>query len=600
MKYCTQCGQALSTGSRFCINCGASVQQPAQTVTFEERDQLNDQTQSSVNEVHSKRSRRIISPKVIIGALLAVVIAMGGFWGWNSYGSTEVRTQKQLNLAIKYISENDYEKAILAFNEVIKIDPKEIKGYQGLARVYTLQGKYDEAKAAYDKGITAVNQDKQQTLQLGLAGMYIDQGQLDNAEKAFEEIKNSSPNCLEAYWGLAMVYQQQGDNNKAEAMLRQALEQNPNDYRGYNTLALFLKQNGKADEAFDNIVKSLSFEISQQEAYLILKDIFQGRYADLQIKASQLTANQPLAAMLKFCGFYLAEDYPQALTIYKDSLQQDQSNLKASIFAAIAIVKTGDLSGANAIIAKLDDKKLSDSLLSDLAEYYLSAGDQEKARTYAIKALQANPANLEAIALLQNLNSVDSSLNRYTAQALLYDWRPVVKIMEELINNQIQIPVNLDTLIRENTSIGTQKVETDLQKAVDTQPEVNTKSNQDQAVITVPSTKQPQSNLTSSTAIITQAQAQDLVIKLPEVQKLMAGGGNYQVGGHYTNKRGDLFYSYRTGYWNLANHFDVAGDYYVMAVTGNIYKAKFDRSGYLKYVNGSWVSTTDPVGSNEG
>lgn len=97
---------------------------------------------------------------------------------------------------------------ILAFNEAITIDPKEVKGYQGLAKVYTLQDKYNEAQSAYEKGLSAVPTDKKLPLQLGLAGMYIDQNKLSEAGKAYTTIINTSPNCLEAYWGLAQVYQQ--------------------------------------------------------------------------------------------------------------------------------------------------------------------------------------------------------------------------------------------------------------------------------------------------------------------------------------------------------------------------------------------------------
>ncbi|MEN6391159.1 MAG: tetratricopeptide repeat protein [Syntrophomonas sp.] len=72
--------------------------------------------------------------KILIGSLLALVLlAAGGFWGWQYFG-TEARTKAKLDLGVKYLSENDYEKAVLAFNEAIKIDPKEVKGYQGLAK----------------------------------------------------------------------------------------------------------------------------------------------------------------------------------------------------------------------------------------------------------------------------------------------------------------------------------------------------------------------------------------------------------------------------------------------------------------------------------
>ncbi len=371
----------------------------------------------------------------IIAAVVAVLVLAVGAGIWSQ--SSADRVQKQLDLAVKYICENDFEKAILAYNEAIKIDPREVKAYQGLARVYALQGKYDDAKAAYERGLAAVEAEKQITLRLGLAGMYVDQNKLAEAEKAFQEIKDANPNCLEAYFGLAMVYQQQGNNAKAESLLRQAVEKNPNDYRGYNTLALFLKQNGKAEEAFNNLVRSLTLEINQQEAYLVLSDMYKGRWSDLQAKVASVS-DQQTKAMLEFYAYYGAENYQKALDIYRVKLAGQAGNHKARVLAAIAMFKTGDAVGAAAMIKQLEGEKLNEWLLSDIACYYQIAGDNEKAKAMAVKALQANGINLEAVALLQTLNAGEAKY--YAAEMLLYNWKPVKKVKQELKARSLFVP----------------------------------------------------------------------------------------------------------------------------------------------------------------
>ncbi|MEQ8174801.1 MAG: tetratricopeptide repeat protein [Syntrophomonadaceae bacterium] len=363
---------------------------------------------------------------IITGLIVVFILAIGaGLW---SRGSAD-RAQEKLDLGVKYISENDFDKAILAYNDAIKIDPKQVKAYQGLARVYTLQSKYDEAKAAYDKGVAAVAMNDQNTLRLGLAGMYIDKGQLPDAEKAFQEIINGSQNCLEAYWGLAMVYQKQSDNSKAEATLRQAVAKYPDDYRCYNTLALFLKQNNKADDAFNNIVKSLSIELNQQEAYLILTDLYKGRWTELQTKLSTVS-NQQISGMLEFYMYYASADYPKVVNAYKTKLSGQSGNYKARILSAIAMFKSGDKSGSETLIKQVLNEKFNDWLLSDVASYYQVAGDNEKARLSAIKAIQANGTNLEAVALLHKMNTGDEK--KYATEYLLYNWKPVAKAKEDL------------------------------------------------------------------------------------------------------------------------------------------------------------------------
>lgn len=458
MKFCGKCGQELKDDARFCDSCGNIIRIPNEEGSIPAE---LDTSKQSLNAMESANGTGTATPiqtkppgtgktKIIIGSILTVVLIMGGFWGWNSFG-TEARMQAKLDLAVKYLSENDYEKAILAFNDAIKIDPKEVKAYQGLARTYTIQGKYDEAQSTYDRGLAVVAAEKKPTLQIGLAGMYIDQGQLDKAEQVFLEINNSNQSCLEAYWGLAIVYQQKGDNARAEAMLRKAVEKNPNEYRAYNTLALYLKQNNKADDSFNNLVKSLALEINQQEAYLILTDLYKGNWNALQSKAS-LVADKQLATMLQFYGYYASEDYQKAITMFQEKLNQQSSNQKAPILAAIVMTKQGDKPAAEALVKQLTKEKLNNWILSDLARYYIEAGDKDKAKEYALKALKANPTNLDAIVILQNINSADASAKVYTAQALLYNWKPVVKVKDELKEKSLIVLGNSESVKPEGSN----------------------------------------------------------------------------------------------------------------------------------------------------
>ncbi|MEN6391642.1 MAG: tetratricopeptide repeat protein [Syntrophomonas sp.] len=366
--------------------------------------------------------------KVAIIAGLVIILILGAGAFWRSQSSAD-RTQEKLDLAVKYVSENNFEEAVLAYNDAIKIDPKQVKAYEGLAKVYTLQGKYDAAKATYDQGTAAVTASEQNPLKLGLAAMYIDKGQPADAEKAYQEIIDGTQNCLEAYWGLAIVYQKQGDNTKAETTLRQAVTKHPTDYRGYNTLALFLQQNNKADDAFNNLIKSLSLEINQQEAYVVLNDMYKGSWPQLQGKLGGI-ANQQVAAMLEFFMNYASEDNSKAISIYKAKINNQAANNKIQILAAIAMVKTGDKNSADNLINQVLSAKFSDWLFSDIALYYQVIGDNEKARLWAVKAILANGTNLDAITLLQKLNTGDDK--KYAAEFLLYNWKPVGMVKEQL------------------------------------------------------------------------------------------------------------------------------------------------------------------------
>lgn len=492
MKFCSQCGKQLKDEARFCSACGAGV--PENTVvpgltdnqkqdfansagagmdaglnnpfnqsfadgadqsTIPLPDDINQQIVeqgqtgfSPANENQEIAASAIPEPidthrlgkkkKIIIASTLALLLAVGGFLGWQNFG-TEARSQDKLDLAVKYLSDNNYEKAILAFNDAIEIDPKKVDAYQGLARTYTLQGKYDEAESTYEKGLTAVTQDNKPALQICMAGMYFDRGDLSESKKAFQDLINNDSNCMEAYYGLAMVYQQEGDNDKAKEILRQAIDKNPDQYQAYNQLALFLQQNGEEDEAFNYLTKSLSLESNQQEAYSILSDLCQNNYSEIRNKASNLT-NQKVAAMLEFYSYYLGNKYEQAISCYQQKLKSDHKNIKAQILTATAMIKHSDKTGAKTLLAELDEKAFNDALLTDLAYYYQAAGDIDQAREYAIKALQMNDTNLQAIALLQNLSSNNAEVKLFSTRALLLNWKALELLIEEMQAMALFIP----------------------------------------------------------------------------------------------------------------------------------------------------------------
>ena len=67
--------------------------------------------------------------------------------------------QDYLDLGQKYLLDGNYEQAIVAFEKVIEIDPKNVDAYLGLADVYVAQGDYDSAIAVLEHGYAETNSD---------------------------------------------------------------------------------------------------------------------------------------------------------------------------------------------------------------------------------------------------------------------------------------------------------------------------------------------------------------------------------------------------------------------------------------------------------
>jgi len=82
---------------------------------------------------------------LIIVTVVIIVIAV------SASGDSKAKTKEKMDLGMKYLSELNYEQAIVAFNEAIEIDPKNVDAYIRLAEVYVLTDNYDKAEETLEK-----------------------------------------------------------------------------------------------------------------------------------------------------------------------------------------------------------------------------------------------------------------------------------------------------------------------------------------------------------------------------------------------------------------------------------------------------------------
>ena len=87
--------------------------------------------------------------KRAVSVLAAMLVVFGLLTGCGK--SVEKQIAEQLELGNKYLTESDYEQAIVAFNRVIELDPKSLEAYCMLSEIYMQQGSYEESLKLVEK-----------------------------------------------------------------------------------------------------------------------------------------------------------------------------------------------------------------------------------------------------------------------------------------------------------------------------------------------------------------------------------------------------------------------------------------------------------------
>ncbi|OPY59371.1 MAG: Anaphase-promoting complex, cyclosome, subunit 3 [Pelotomaculum sp. PtaU1.Bin035] len=318
--------------------------------------------------------------------LLFLSLLLSGLLAGCSQNTANGDIASKLELAVKYLSENNYEEAILTYQDVIKIDAKNIIAYRGLSLAYALENNNDEAEKVLQDGLKATGQALE--LQLALAGFYIDAGKADQAEAIYKEMIKGSK-ALDAYLAYSNMLVAGGKAPNAIKTLEQAVQGNA-DYRLESLLADLYTKSGDKDKALEMLKKSLLSQNEQSLAYTQLSRIYSGKLDDMLALGEQMIqqVSQVTGELVKMSALYGLGKYEDLVNEYKICGDEIKNNNRARLLAAEAYSKLGMKDEASGIIKAVDTAKLKDAgILAEIADYYLDAGDKETARKLALQGI---------------------------------------------------------------------------------------------------------------------------------------------------------------------------------------------------------------------
>lgn len=102
------------------------------------------------------KSRALPVVAIVLSVVIMTIIAGAIIYN----GSDVAKIRKQLDLGQKYLSEMNYEEAVVAFNQAITIDPRSADAYLGLADAYLGMGDMEAALEALKTGAEATGDER--------------------------------------------------------------------------------------------------------------------------------------------------------------------------------------------------------------------------------------------------------------------------------------------------------------------------------------------------------------------------------------------------------------------------------------------------------
>lgn len=166
----------------------------------------------------------------LIGLLAAAAILIAAAVGIGIYNVPENRVSRYLNLGNRYLEEQNYEQAIIAFEKVITIDERCIEAYAGGIEAHIAMGDNTGLTVLYDKALAALEELSETELaermdSVTVIYLAVEQIYPENLEKitsilreGYDKTKhnaNIEERLIENYLMLALSYTDTASNNEA-------------------------------------------------------------------------------------------------------------------------------------------------------------------------------------------------------------------------------------------------------------------------------------------------------------------------------------------------------------------------------------------------
>lgn len=368
---------------------------------------------------------------------LGIAVVTAGLVACNG---AEERKAKYMDEGKQLMQAGDFEKAQLAFKNVIQIDPKDWESHFQIAEALSKQGKIENAFKEYS--MVVGNDPNHVMARVRVGQLLLLNRAVDDAEKLVNEALAKDADNVEALVLLAGVQIAKNNADGALASVQKALQKNPDDVSATLMLASINLRNNKVTESVD----LLKHAIEKKSDNIPLRTMLVGIYAksnqlkeaeeqlnaiinakpdDVQnyknLALFQVSTNQidkaeatlrgaiqrlpdNVAAENNLIDFLLEKRSPEVAMAELQGLIDKKPDAYALRFKLAGLQLAGKQADkAEATLKQIvEDDKLGPNGISardKLAAYYASTKRPDEAKALIKEVLETNPRDAEALTL---------------------------------------------------------------------------------------------------------------------------------------------------------------------------------------------------------
>ncbi|MFW6048883.1 MAG: tetratricopeptide repeat protein [Candidatus Bipolaricaulota bacterium] len=232
-------------------------------------------------------------------------------------------------LALTYKKQDNYDKAEETYEKALEVDPGNFEAKKGLGDLYREEDNYEEAIQYYNDAL-AIRSDGETGVSLGRT--YLSNGELEEAQKEFDNVLSTDPYNAEAYLGLGDVYMEKNmkemaleeyqdglartqDSSLVIDLAKKIVELQPGDVETRFTLAEAYRDEHVYDSAIDQYDKILDATDGAAEK----RDAYRG-LGDTYVKKTEYDEAEKYYGL----GVEISETDVQKLAFYEGLLDADE------------------------------------------------------------------------------------------------------------------------------------------------------------------------------------------------------------------------------------------------------------------------------------